>query len=260
MIGSLFAGTDEAPGELVLYQGRSYKVYRGMGSLGAMNEGQQGPLRPGRRRPTRSSCPRASRAACRTAARSRAASTSSSAACARAWATPARAPSRSCAERALRPHHQRGAPREPRPRRDHHRRSAELPDRVALRESRRKCEHQQAATVRWLKPSPLRQPGLQYAFAVAAVLAATLLRVPFESWLSGRATYGLYFPALVVVAWTCGVRATVFAALLSLACVVLHVPSIRSSPRRKGCGVARDLRRDRGQPELARARGERRAP
>jgi len=39
MIGSLFAGTDESPGELILYQGRSYKVYRGMGSLGAMMEG-----------------------------------------------------------------------------------------------------------------------------------------------------------------------------------------------------------------------------
>jgi IMP dehydrogenase len=36
MIGALFAGTDEAPGEMVLYQGRSYKTYRGMGSLGAM--------------------------------------------------------------------------------------------------------------------------------------------------------------------------------------------------------------------------------
>jgi IMP dehydrogenase len=38
MLGSLFAGTDETPGELVLYQGRSYKVYRGMGSLGAMSQ------------------------------------------------------------------------------------------------------------------------------------------------------------------------------------------------------------------------------
>jgi IMP dehydrogenase len=39
MIGSLFAGTDESPGETILYQGRTYKVYRGMGSLGAMKEG-----------------------------------------------------------------------------------------------------------------------------------------------------------------------------------------------------------------------------
>lgn len=41
MIGSLFAGTDESPGELVLYQGRSYKVYRGMGSIGAMKKGSR---------------------------------------------------------------------------------------------------------------------------------------------------------------------------------------------------------------------------
>ena len=40
MIGNLFAGTDETPGEMVLYQGRTYKVYRGMGSLEVMKEGK----------------------------------------------------------------------------------------------------------------------------------------------------------------------------------------------------------------------------
>lgn len=41
MIGSLFAGTEEAPGDVELYQGRSYKSYRGMGSLGAMEQGSK---------------------------------------------------------------------------------------------------------------------------------------------------------------------------------------------------------------------------
>lgn len=41
MIGGLFAGTEEAPGEVELYQGRSYKAYRGMGSLGAMEQGSK---------------------------------------------------------------------------------------------------------------------------------------------------------------------------------------------------------------------------
>ncbi len=41
MIGSMFAGTDESPGEMVIYQGKSYKMYRGMGSLGAMAKGSK---------------------------------------------------------------------------------------------------------------------------------------------------------------------------------------------------------------------------
>jgi len=41
MIGNVFAGADETPGEIVLFQGRSYKVYRGMGSLEAMKEGSK---------------------------------------------------------------------------------------------------------------------------------------------------------------------------------------------------------------------------
>src|SRR5690349_21386900 len=41
MIGNLFAGTDESPGELILFQGRSYKEYRGMGSIGAMRRGSR---------------------------------------------------------------------------------------------------------------------------------------------------------------------------------------------------------------------------
>ncbi len=41
MIGSLFAGTDESPGEMIIYQGKTFKSYRGMGSLGAMSQGSK---------------------------------------------------------------------------------------------------------------------------------------------------------------------------------------------------------------------------
>ena len=41
MLGSLFAGLDESPGELVIFQGRRYKTYRGMGSMGAMISGSR---------------------------------------------------------------------------------------------------------------------------------------------------------------------------------------------------------------------------
>ncbi len=50
MIGSLFAGTEESPGETVIFQGRSYKIYRGMGSDGGHEGRQPGPLLPGGRR------------------------------------------------------------------------------------------------------------------------------------------------------------------------------------------------------------------
>ena len=53
MMGSMFAGADEAPGEVFLYQGRSYKSYRGMGSLGAMAARLGRPLLPEGRRRTR---------------------------------------------------------------------------------------------------------------------------------------------------------------------------------------------------------------
>jgi len=94
MIGSLFAGTDESPGSLVLYQGRSYKVYRGMGSLGAMRRGSKD--RYGQvGAADEKLVPEGIEGGCPTPARSAPSCTSWSAACARAWATPARRPSTS---------------------------------------------------------------------------------------------------------------------------------------------------------------------
>ena len=48
MLGNLLAGTEESPGETIILQGRSYKVYRGMGSIGAMVEGSSDRYFPGR--------------------------------------------------------------------------------------------------------------------------------------------------------------------------------------------------------------------
>ena len=128
MIGSLFAGTEEAPGEVILYQGRSYKSYRGMGSLGAMKrggkeryfqadveeeqklvpEGIEGRV-PYKGTPGDERVPDARRHPERHGLH--------------------RLPHHRGAaeERALRPHHPQRAPREPRPRRHHHRGGAELP-------------------------------------------------------------------------------------------------------------------------------------
>lgn len=63
MLGSLLAGTEESPGAMEIYQGRSFKVYRGMGSMGAMAEGSK--TATSRRMP-RSWCPRAWKGACPT--------------------------------------------------------------------------------------------------------------------------------------------------------------------------------------------------
>jgi len=68
MMGSMLAGTEESPGESFLLEGRRFKVIRGMGSLGAMEEGSADRYfrKAKSRRP--SSCPKASRRACRTKA------------------------------------------------------------------------------------------------------------------------------------------------------------------------------------------------
>ena len=69
MLGSLFAGTEEAPGEIELFQGRSYKSYRGMGSLGAMQQGSADRYFQELDELTLTNwCRKASRAACRTRA------------------------------------------------------------------------------------------------------------------------------------------------------------------------------------------------
>ena len=91
MIGSLFAGLEESPGETFLYKGRSFKAVRGMGSLGAMQRGLQGALPPGdvaRRRQARARGHRGHGALQGPALEP--SPTSSSAACAPAWATAAR--------------------------------------------------------------------------------------------------------------------------------------------------------------------------
>ena len=64
MIGSLLAGTEESPGETILYQGRTFKSYRGMGSLGAMAQGSSD--RYAQESAAANWFPKASKAACRT--------------------------------------------------------------------------------------------------------------------------------------------------------------------------------------------------
>ena len=102
MMGGVFAGTEEAPGEIVLFQGRSYKSYRGMGSIGAMQQGSADRYfqesSTGNPNAT-SSCPKALKAACPTKAAWSPSFTKWPAACAPAWATAAAPPLRKCAKR-----------------------------------------------------------------------------------------------------------------------------------------------------------------
>lgn len=100
MVGSMIAGTDESPGEVILYQGRTFKSYRGMGSLVPWPAARQtGTSR--RTRPPTSWCPRVSRGRSPTRAPPPPWCTSSWAACGRRWVIPATPRSRRCAAIAI---------------------------------------------------------------------------------------------------------------------------------------------------------------
>ncbi len=99
MIGSLLAGTDESPGEVYLYNGRSYKAYRGMGSVGAMARGSADRYFQQEVKDSLKLVPRASRDRCPTRGRWVLCCTSSSAVFALPWDMWARPISRSCARK-----------------------------------------------------------------------------------------------------------------------------------------------------------------
>ena len=99
MMGGMFAGTEEAPGEVILYQGRSYKSYRGMGSIGAMQQGSADRYfqESSTGNPNADKLvPEGIEAVCPTRARWSPSSTRCPAACVRAWATAAARRSPTC--------------------------------------------------------------------------------------------------------------------------------------------------------------------
>jgi IMP dehydrogenase len=123
MIGSLLAGTDESPGETILYQGRTFKTYRGMGSLGAMATGSTDRYALD---PTRSWFPKALKGAWRRRGRWPIWCISWWAGSRPAWAIAGAAPSRRCRKSAVCPRLAGRTAGEPRARRHHHQRSAQL--------------------------------------------------------------------------------------------------------------------------------------
>ena len=130
MLGSLLAGTDESPGEVYLYQGRSYKAYRGMGSIGAMARGSADRYFQQEIKDALKLVPEGieGQVPYKGPAGERAAPTDR---------RPARldglyrrqGPRRVPRARRVHPHLDGKLPREPRPRRDHHPRIAQLPAR-----------------------------------------------------------------------------------------------------------------------------------
>ncbi len=170
MIGSLFAGVDESPGETILYQGRSFKTYRGMGSLSAMSQGSgeryfQGSadLADAERALSRAARGHGLPARRRTALRH--------------GLSRLRNNSRTAGEGAVCAHLRRRTARKPRARRHHHARSTELPCRVIRRarpsgpaiscspQDESEPDSGSAPGGRWRPASPSFQSNRRYGWA-----------------------------------------------------------------------------------------------
>ena len=165
MIGNLFAGTDESPGELILYQGRTFKEYRGMGSIGAMRKGSRDRYFQDDFELESGTSPRAraSEKLVPEGIEGRVPHKGSIAMVVHQLVGGLRAGMGYCgaptipgpaARRAVHPHHQRRLPREPRPRRDDHEGSPELPGGVTRRTRRRHEGHENV--LRALRETHLR--------------------------------------------------------------------------------------------------------